>query len=46
MQTNTNTPKFFYYKIRGLGQPIRHLLYHMKVNFIDVKVERDTSDGS
>lgn len=45
-QTPINTPKLFYYKIRGLGQPIRHLLYHMKVDFTDVKLERDTSDGS
>ena len=44
--SNSMLPKLVYYKIRGLCQPIRHLLYFIQVDFEDKKIERDISDTS
>jgi glutathione S-transferase len=39
-------PKLVYYNIRGLGQPIRNLLYYFNIQFEDVRLERDLLDQS
>lgn len=45
-QVESFKPKLVYYKIRGLGQPIRHLLYFIGVDFHDTKLERDESENT
>lgn len=37
-EKENSPPKLVYYKIRGLGQPIRHLLYYMDIKFEDTKL--------
>jgi hypothetical protein len=35
------TYKLYYFNIRGLAEPIRYLLKYGKIDFEDVRVERD-----
>lgn len=35
------TYKLYYFNIRGLGEPIRYLLKYGKVDFEDIRFERE-----
>lgn len=41
-QVDSQIPTLIYYKIRGIAQPIRNLLYYLKVEFNDYKLEKNS----